>query len=268
MHGNAQGAAREFGAAGIDQGMALEQRCRGDAQKDAAAVHLGGPLVQVGRGSAHRMVDTGLVHGADLAVNHAAHAQLLHRIQGGIAAGNVGDGGNACGNGFQASHDRGRMLAGGVHLVLALVDAEAPVGIGHVMDDAAQGGCIHVAMDVHETGHEHGVLVCAAGLFGVAGAERVGVAHILDLAVSYQHGAVFDGIGSNRQHVISAKKHSNLLCSLVHAIIALQNRGPRRARPFIGEVVTVAQPAHRPYAPEPAAERAKPPPRRHRTSAS
>ena len=158
-------------------------------------------------GLVHGEIHTAAIHGADLTVDDAAHAELLRGRAAGARRRDVSDGGDAAGKRLQAAKDGRVVPVGHIELRGQLAHGHNPRCIGDVVHDAAQHGVFQVRVQVDETGQQRRLAIIGRFLVGIAQLEHGGGSDVADNAVANEHGAVVDGLRSDGKHVLRAQKH-------------------------------------------------------------
>ena len=184
------------------------------ADGDAVAVNLFAPMHDVVLGDAHGVVDAALVHGAHLAVDDAAHAQLLRGGACSAGGSDIGDAGNAAGQRFKTPEDSGVVPVAHVHLCAFLQHGRDPRGIGHIVHDTAHHGVLEVRVQVDEARHDSRLAEIDHFFVGIAQLEHLGRADVADDVVADKHRALLKRLGRDGKNVLCAQKHvcpANLL---------------------------------------------------------
>ena len=190
-----------------DLRVAGEQRRRRKADGQTVGVDFFLPMCQVVLGLVHGEVNATAVHGAHLAVDDAAHAELLHGSAASARGGDVGHGGDAAGKRLETAQDGRVVPIRHVHLRGQFAHGHDPGGIGDIVDDAAHDRVLQVGVQVDEAGQDGRLAEIGDLLIGIAQLEHGGVADVADGAVANEHRTVVDGFRRDGKHVLRAQKH-------------------------------------------------------------
>ena len=107
-------------------------------------------------GELHGRVDAVLVHGAHLAVDHRAQAELVHGRAGGAGQRDVGHVVIAAGESIQTAQDGGVEPVGSFHAPAFLGHFRKPLHIGRIVDHAAQHRLLEAGVQINQAGHDGG----------------------------------------------------------------------------------------------------------------
>ena len=127
-----------------------------------------------------RVVQTGVVDAEDLQVDAAAQAGLRGRRQADAAVGGVGDRGDAGGDALQRAQQGALMVFVRRERRLDVHQADDPVAELLVVQHAAEGGVLEVAVAVDEAGHDDRLAEVLDDGAGVGRPQIGGRAHLDD----------------------------------------------------------------------------------------
>ena len=174
--------------------MALVRGARRDTNGNTRFVCAFGPRENVVVRAAHGVLDARLVNSAHLAVDNAAHTELLKRGDGSARGGLISNEGDSARESLKAAQDSGRTPIARVKLLASDGKAAAPIGVRFVGDDAAHDGVLEMHVEVHHARHESRLFEVHDFFVGVNALEQGRLTYLDDLPVAHQNRTIKDGI--------------------------------------------------------------------------
>ena len=159
----------------------------------------------------HRVIDAALVHDAHFAINHAAKAELLGSRARGTRGGDIGHAGDAGSERVQAAQDGGVIPVGHFHLRGKGGHRGEPGNVGHIVDDTAHDGVLHMRMQIDQARHDGGRPVVEHFLFRIAQLQHIRFADVPNSAAPDENGTPDNRIGCDGQNVLRAQQHNLIL---------------------------------------------------------